>query len=176
MNFNEVTTILALAFAGGTAAGTICLALFAFKQIKHISREYKKRQLNEIIEWATSAREWDFTEEDNKRLHNSNQPWMTSWMIISHHIELLMNILRTGHIMDKVSIYFKRPSFTRNIKSLLTELIKTQMHLVSLRKQIDFTVTQTPPNFIAWIDKLNTQKAQLHQAAENVINEAAELI
>ena len=85
MNFNEVTTIIALVFVGGTALGTIGLALFAFKQIKHVSREYRKRQLNEIIEWATSAREWDFTEEDNKRLKNSKEPWIASWIIISHH-------------------------------------------------------------------------------------------
>jgi hypothetical protein len=176
MNFNEVTTIIALVFAGGTALGTIGLALFAFKEIKHVSREYRKRQLNEIIEWATSAREWDFTEEDNKRLKNSEEPWIASWIIISRHIELLMSILRTGHIMDKVASNFKRPSFEKNIKGLLTELIKMQMHLIGLRKQIDFTAARTPPNFIAALDSSKAQQAQLRQAAENVIAEAAELI
>ena len=156
--------------------GTVGLAFFAFREIQHIRKEQKNRQLNEIIEWATSAREWDFTEEDNNRLRSSNEPWVTSWIIISRHIEQLMNILRTGHIMDKVALNFKRPSFNEKIKILLSELIKTQMHLIGLQKQIDFTASQTPPNFIAALDELNIQKSQLHQAADNVINEAAELI
>lgn len=176
MHFYQVTTILALVFSAGIAVGTVGLAFFAFKEIKHIRREYKNRQLNEIIEWATSAREWDFTEEDNNRLKTSNQPWITSWIIISHHIELLMNILRAGHIMDKVALDFKRPSFNEKIKTLLTELIKIQMHLVGLQKQIDFSAKQTPPNFVAALDKTNAQRSQLHQTAENVINKAAELI
>lgn len=176
MDFYQVTTILALVFSAGIAVGTVGLAFFAFKEIKHIRREYKNRQLNEIIEWATSARQWDFTEEDNNRLKSSNEPWITSWIIISRHIELLMNILRTGHIMDKVALDFKRLSFNEKIKSLLTELIKMQMHLIALQKQINFSAKQTPPNFITALDKLDLQKSPLRQAAENVVNEAAELI
>ena len=78
--------------------------------------------------------------------------------------------------MDKVALSFKRRSFEENIKSLLTELIKMQMHLIGLQKQIDFTAAQTPPNFIASLNRSKAQQAQLRQAAENVINEAAELI
>jgi hypothetical protein len=176
MSFNETTTIIALVFAGGTALGTIGLALFALREIRRTSKEYRTRQLNEIIEWATSAREWDFTEEDDKRLKDSKRPWLTSWIIISHHIELLMSILRTGHIMYKVASNFKRPPFEENIKSLLTKLTKMRMHLIDLQKQIDSTATQIPPNFIAALDSAKAQQAQLRQAAENVIAEAAELI
>ena len=168
--------ILALVFAAGTAAGTVGLAFLAFREIRHISKEHKNRRLNEIIEWAKSAIDWDFTEEDNKLLQSSNQPWITSWIIISRHIDLLMNILRTGHIMERSSLDFKRPSFNEKIKILLSELIKAQMHLIGLQKQIDYKAPQTPPNFIAALDELNKQKSQLRQAADNVINEAAELI
>ena len=176
MNFYETTTVLALVFAGGTALGTIGLAVFAFKEIRHISKEYRKRQLNEIIEWATSAREWDFTDEDDKNLQSSTAPWIASLIIISHHVELLMSILRIGHIMDKVASNFKRQSFEENIKSLLAELDEMRVYLIELRKQIDFTAVQTPPSFIASLNRSRAQQTRLRQAAEKVISEAVGLI
>lgn len=175
-HFYEWTTSIGLLIGFLVAIGTIALATVAFKTIRHTSREYRNRQLNEILEWAESAREYDFTKEDRDRLGNSKQPWAESYLIITSHSEIVMNILRTGYVMSKVALVFNRKSLDEKIKGLMTELLNTHVHLGELRGQINFSVAQTPPNFIAALDNLNIQKGKLRQAAEDVVTEIGELI
>jgi|GEM_PF-2620126 len=176
MYFDQITSIIALVINGLVAAGTIGLAVFAFIDVRRFTREQRERNINEIIEWAISAREWNFTDEDNVRLPSSSDPWATSWIILSRHVEILTGILRNGHIMQKLALRFKKPKLIESINIALQELIRMQMHLITLQKQIDFKATQTPPTFIAALDSLITQQTSLRQAAENVVNEAAEHI
>lgn len=177
MDFEEVTTIIALFISAIVAIGTLTLAIFAFRQVKNVSKDQKTRQIYEIIEWAKSAIEWDFTQEDRDRVENSNQPWSESFLVITNHMYLIMNMLRIGHIIDKASPSLKAPALNPLIENLLTQLLTMESHLVGLRNQIDFASTEPlPPNFKIALEVLMDHRAKLRQAGEDVMSEAAELL
>jgi len=179
--FEQTTIIIALVFSGLIAIGTISLAFFAFNEIRKIGRDYKRRQLNEILEWAKTAREWDFTKEDRNRMKSIDhddfkEQWTETFLIISAHKEILLGILRTGYIMSKVALGFNRKSFDEKINCLMTELLKTLTSLGLLRGQIVFSAVQTPPGFQRALVELGKQHIRLCQAAEDVVTEVGELI
>ena len=177
MDTNNWISLISAILIGG---GTITLAIMTWKSIRQTrdiqQRERRERLLNEIIEWAISAREWDFTKEDRDHLEAASKPWNESHLIITSNGEIVMSILRVGHIMNRFALSLNRKSIDEKIKSLMTELLKTHKSLGMLRGQIIFSAAKTPLGFQKALEELGKQHNRMRQAAEDVVTEVGELI
>ncbi|MDP2919510.1 MAG: hypothetical protein Q8O43_04750 [Dehalococcoidia bacterium] len=167
--------ILTLVFAGGTALGTLGLAVFAFFQIHQVTKEQQLKRKYEIVEFAKNASEWRFKDVDNDYYEKSEQPWIASNFIIMNHIIAITNIMRSGHIISNTLSGKKNAEIKRKVDTLLSELMALRMNLIELRNKIDYTAGRKtiPPEFKAQLDIILAQSEKVHYAGEILFGEVA---
>ncbi|MBA7467026.1 hypothetical protein ES707_02221 [subsurface metagenome] len=178
--FEQTTIIIGLIISFFVAVGTISLAIFAFRQIKGINKEYKKKQLNEILEWAKSAIDWKYTEEYTYKDEHSSQQVFNLYISFSLKGESLSDIQRTGDILTKTTLALKQPSLDKKIRVLGEEIIKTHRKLELLRNATYDALAKKAKGLtteiIASKNALNLQMPNHKNAAENLIAEIGKLI
>jgi hypothetical protein len=163
-----------LVFTGGTAVGTIGLAIFAYRQIHHVTEEQQRRRKSEIIEFANSASAWKLIDADNdKDFRDSSQVMTATSMIISTKANQVLEISRTGHIIYNTLSEAKNGLIKSMVEKLLKELASLYSALSELQNKIDFSKTMLTPEFITQLDKVGIQMDIVHNAGEALFDEVA---
>jgi hypothetical protein len=171
----ELESILTLAFSAGTAIGTIGLATFSFIQIREMWKSQKENLKTEIVDFAKSVSEWNFTDLDRTRLENSKYPWVTSLIIINDNIMRVTDISRNGYIIYHSLSNRNYPNIKPMVNKLNTELSHLVVSLNTLRDKIDYSAVVTPPAFINALDNLKAQQSQAITVAELLFAEIVKL-
>ncbi len=178
--FEQTTIIIGLIISFFVALGTIGLAFFAFRQIREVNRGYKRKQLNEILEWAKSAIDWKYSEEYTDKGKNTAEEWFRLYISFSLKGESLFSIRRTGYIMSEAALALKQPSLDEKIKALNEEILKTHEKLGLLRNAthdaLVINAKAVTPEFMSTAKALTTQLNNQKNAAEDLVSELGKLI
>ena len=167
-----------------SAGATFMLALAAFWAIwqnhKLQKRERREKLLNEIIEWATEAIEWDIEKDylAERHLKEAEKPLLVILMQLFRLSDGFYRIRRNGKlILRPRALILKQQSLTNTIDALLADL-QNHIELIALQEialMKDIETQVLSDEFNSAQDEVIKHTKQLDESATKVISEATDL-
>jgi len=158
------------------AIGILLLATLTWYSLRYTIREYKDKQLGEVIEWAEdTTRISESIKQNVPRQIDVHRPLLSSFLALMFLHNELTRFIRRGTRVKNIVRTFNSKSLSSTFDELFKAVNEYDWLIIEQLKGLDPLLMTETEEFKAARDKLPPHESSIKSSADRVIDEAYNL-